>query len=128
MQLQARRNTRPEKSLRSELHRAGFRFRVHVRPLPSVRREADLVFPREKVAVFVDGCFWHGCPEHASWPKANAQWWREKIETNRARDSDTDRRLSEAGWLPVRMWEHEDPAAAARSIGEMVRRRRKALT
>src|SRR5437764_2324869 len=80
MQLQASRDTAPERKLRSALHRSGLRFRVHVRPLPGVRREADIVFPKARVAVFVDGCFWHGCPDHAPWPKANAAWWREKIE------------------------------------------------
>jgi DNA mismatch endonuclease (patch repair protein) len=87
------------------------------------RRRADVIFPRVGVAVFVDGCFWHGCPEHASWPKANADWWREKIEANRARDRDTDRRLAEAGWTVVRVWEHEDPTTAADRVESAVRRK-----
>jgi DNA mismatch endonuclease (patch repair protein) len=124
MQLQASRDTEPERKLRSALHKQGLRFRVHVRPLTGVRREADIVFPKARVAIFVDGCFWHGCPEHASWPKANADWWREKIEANRRRDSDTDRRLHEAGWMVVRMWTHEDPALRASDIADVVRRRR----
>jgi DNA mismatch endonuclease (patch repair protein) len=94
-----------------------------VRPDPNSRREADLVFPRARVAVFVDGCFWHGCPEHASWPKANAAWWRSKIEKNRARDSDTDDRLARAGWQVLRVWEHEDPMQAAQRIAEIVANR-----
>jgi DNA mismatch endonuclease (patch repair protein) len=75
-----------------------------------------VVFPRGRVAVYVDGCFWHGCPIHGTRPKNNAEWWREKIEANRARDRDTDRRLREAGWLPVRVWEHESADVAADRI------------
>jgi DNA mismatch endonuclease (patch repair protein) len=86
-----------------------------------VRREADVVFPKARVAVFVDGCFWHGCPDHASWPKANAPWWRAKIEANRRRDADTDARLSRAGWKVVRVWTHDDPQAKAAEIAEIVR-------
>lgn len=71
----------------------------------------------------VDGCFWHGCPEHGTWPKANARWWREKIERNIARDRDTDATLTEAGWLCVRVWEHEDPAAAAARVAAVVSKR-----
>jgi DNA mismatch endonuclease, patch repair protein len=107
------RDTPGEMALRRELHRRGFRYRVDVRPVPSLRRRADIVFTRAKVAVFCDGCYWHSCPEHGSWPKANAQWWREKIENTRRRDRDTDARLTEAGWTVVRVWEHEDPTAAA---------------
>jgi DNA mismatch endonuclease, patch repair protein len=71
--------------------------------------------------VFVDGCFWHGCPEHASWPKANAEWWKAKIEANRARDRDTDRRLTEAGWMVIRVWEHEDTVTAADRVESAIR-------
>jgi DNA mismatch endonuclease, patch repair protein len=116
MQAQRSWDTKPELALRSELHRRGLRYRVHRRPLPELRREADVVFARARVAVFLDSCFWHGCPEHASWPKANARWWREKIERNRQRDRDTDSQLRAAGWLPVRVWEHEDPAEAAARV------------
>ena len=87
------------------------------------RRRADLLFPRARVAVFVDGCFWHGCPEHASPPKSNGDWWRRKLEANVARDRDTDRVLAEADWLVLRFWEHEDPEAAALTIEREVRRR-----
>jgi DNA mismatch endonuclease (patch repair protein) len=82
------------------------------------------VFGPARVAVFVDGCFWHGCPSHATWPKNNAEFWREKIETNRLRDRDTDRRLSVAGWLVVRVWEHEDIDTAADRLERIVRDRR----
>lgn len=82
------------------------------------------MFGPVKVAVFVDGCFWHGCPIHASWPKNNAEFWREKIETNRKRDRDTDRQLTAKGWKVVRVWEHEVPEQVADSIEELVRSRR----
>jgi DNA mismatch endonuclease (patch repair protein) len=85
-------------------------------PLKGLRRRADIVFTRRQVAVFVDGCYWHGCPEHATWPKHNAEWWRDKLEANARRDRDTDQRLSQAGWQVIRVWEHEDPAAAADTV------------
>lgn len=123
MQNQKRRDTSPEIELRSALHRQGLRFRIeHL--LPAMRRRADIVFPRQRVAVFVDGCFWHGCPEHRTAPKANADWWRAKIESNVTRDRDTDARLAAAGWLSLRVWEHEQPHAAAAMIGSLVRSRR----
>jgi DNA mismatch endonuclease (patch repair protein) len=82
------------------------------------------VFPRERVAVFVDGCFWHGCPDHGTIPKANTAWWREKIRANAARDADTIERLQGAGWLAVRVWEHERPELASERVAEEVARRR----
>lgn len=115
MQNQRRRDTGPELALRSALYRAGYRFRVDYR-LPGTRRRGDIVFPGRHVAVFVDGCFWHGCPEHGSWPKANAEWWREKIEANRRRDRDTDDRLAGLRWQSVRIWEHENPTSAAARV------------
>jgi DNA mismatch endonuclease (patch repair protein) len=124
MSRQRARDTGSELSLRRELHRLGLRYRVHRRPLPLVRREADVVFGPARVAVFVDGCFWHGCLEHGTWPKRNGDFWRSKIEKNRVRDEDTDRRLSEAGWLAVRVWEHEDSVAAATRIAAIVATRR----
>ncbi|MDH6126181.1 DNA mismatch endonuclease (patch repair protein) [Kitasatospora sp. GP82] len=124
MSRQRSRNTAPEVVLRRALHASGLRFRVHRRPLPGVRREADVVFGPARVAVFVDGCFWHGCPEHATWPKNNASFWREKIEKNRIRDADTDTRLLAAGWLAVRVWEHEDPIEAAVRVRNVVLERR----
>lgn len=116
------RDTKPEKSIRSLLHRRGLRFRIDVSPIPGVRRRADIVFTKAKVAVFVDGCFWHGCPEHATWPKANAEFWREKIETNRRRDADTNVKFEAEGWTVVRVWEHEVPEeATGRIIRELAR-------
>lgn len=113
MARQRRTGTAPETALRTELHRRGLRYFVDRAPLPGLRRRADLVFPRRKVAVYVDGCFWHRCPEHATYPKNNAEWWAEKLAGNVARDRDTDARLTAAGWLVVRVWEHENSVAAA---------------
>lgn len=114
--------TDAELFLRRELHAGGLRYRLHVTLLTKPRRVADIVFPRAKVAVFVDGCFWHGCPQHVSWPKSNAQFWRDKIEANRTRDADTDQRLSALGWRVIRVWAHERPGEAAERIGNLVRR------
>ncbi|MBO0728748.1 MAG: DNA mismatch endonuclease Vsr [Acidimicrobiaceae bacterium] len=102
-----RRDTPGELALRCRLHALGFRYRVDASPLPETRRRADLVFCGARVAVYVDGCFWHGCPEHGTWPKANAEWWRQKIERNRVRDHETDDALTAMGWRSVRIWEHE---------------------
>lgn len=113
MRAQRRRDTAPEVALRRELHRRGARFFVDRAPLRGLRRRADLVFPRKRVAVYVDGCFWHSCPQHATFPKNNAQWWADKLAANVVRDRDTDARLAGAGWTVVRIWEHEDPAEAA---------------
>lgn len=105
MQSNKGRDTKPEVALRSAVHALGLRYRVGVRPLMQVRRTADLVFMKAKVAVFLDGCFWHGCPEHHTVAVTNARFWADKVEANRTRDRDTDRRLAEAGWLSVRVWE-----------------------
>jgi len=110
---QRTRDTAPELALRRELHRRGRRFHVDRAPLTGLRRRADLVFPRSKVAVYVDGCFWHCCPRHATHPKNNAAWWATKLAANVARDRDTDARLGAAGWVIVRVWEHQKPADAA---------------
>jgi DNA mismatch endonuclease, patch repair protein len=128
MSRQRRYDTRPEVELRSELHRRGLRFSTHVRPLQDFRREADIVFKRPRIAVFVDGCFWHGCPEHRTYPKRNASFWSEKIEMNRVRDVETDQILREAGWLSVRVWEHESVLEAADRVEEEVRLRTPATT
>lgn len=118
---QRRRDTKPELALRRLLHAAGLRYRVDRAPLPGLRRRADVVFTRAHVAVYVDGCFWHSCPVHATHPRNNAQWWADKLAANVARDRDTDRRLEEAGWTVVRIWEHEDPAVAAEKVLRAVR-------
>ncbi len=116
-----RRDTKPEIELRRLLHARGLRYRVDRSVLPGVRRRADIVFPSARVVVFVDGCFWHGCPEHVTWPKSNAEFWRQKIEANRSRDRDTDDRLAAAGWRSIHVWEHEDAAPAADRVERLVR-------
>lgn len=121
------RNNPAELELRSAIHKQGFRFRVHSKILPGLRRTADLSFASLRVALFLDGCFWHGCPIHGTWPKHNAATWRDKIETNRARDKDTDQKLKENGWVAIRIWEHEKPNVAVRRIVRVLRSRRKAL-
>lgn len=118
------RDTAPEIALRRELHRRGFRFRVDRPVLSDRRRRVDIVFGPTKVAVFVDGCFWHGCPVHATQPRANSAYWQDKIATNQHRDRDTDRQLEASGWAVIRVWEHEDPVDAAGRIEAVVRQRR----
>lgn len=103
------RDTGPELRLRSLLHARGLRYRVSTRPLAELRRTADVVFPKARVAVFVDGCYWHGCPEHHRPATRNSEFWRQKIAENRRRDEETTRCLNEAGWTVVRSWEHEEP-------------------
>ena len=117
------RDTSPELGVRRAVHAMGLRYRVAVRPEKSVRRSADLVFTRARVAVFVDGCFWHGCPAHFQEPATNADYWTAKIAGNAARDRDTDRRLAEAGWTVIRVWEHELVLEAATQIAGSVRER-----
>ena len=115
MQLTKRRDTPAELDLRRHLHRQGLRYRVDYAVLGR-RRRADIVFPRERLAVFVDGCFWHGCPEHGTWPRTNGGWWRGKLEANVRRDRDTDARLVAAGWHVLRFWEHDDMRQAATTV------------
>ena len=117
---QRQRDTGPEIAIRRLLFARGFRYRVDA-VLPGMRRRADLLFPSARVAVFIDGCFWHGCPEHGTRPKSNAGWWAEKIEGNMRRDRDTDQRLAAAGWTAVRVWEHEPPDSAAHKVAKVVR-------
>ena len=107
MQGNRRRDTAPELAVRRLLHAAGVRYRVDAQPLPHLRRRADIVFRRQRVAVFIDGCYWHGCPEHGTTPATNRGYWSAKVAANRARDLDTVQRLTEAGWQPLRVWEHE---------------------
>ncbi|WP_127784993.1 very short patch repair endonuclease [Rhodococcus sp. X156] len=112
----ARRDTAPELALRRELHRRGLRYRLQVKVPGNRRRTIDIAFTRAKVAVFVDGCFWHGCPVHATKPMANSDWWRWKIEGNQARDENTTQLLEDAGWSVLRIWEHESADAAADQV------------
>ncbi|MFH9467318.1 very short patch repair endonuclease [Streptomyces clavifer] len=123
MQANKSRDTKPELALRSAVHALGLRFRVATRPLPKVRRTADLVFTRVRLAVFLDGCFWHGCPQHHTLSATNTVYWTEKVETNRRRDRQTDHWLHDAGWEVLRVWEHEDPVAAALRVQEAYEQR-----
>jgi DNA mismatch endonuclease (patch repair protein) len=116
MQGNRRKDTKPEVAVRSLLHRAGLRFRKHVRPLSGLRCEADIVFPRQRVAVFVDGCFWHGCPEHGGRPARNSDYWNAKIARNVARDRRNDDALAAADWTVLRFWEHDDPQAVLAAV------------
>ena len=119
------RDTAPEIAIRSALHKKGLRYRIDVKPLKELNRRADIVFRPTKVAVFVDGCFWHGCPIHGTQAKANAEFWRRKIKRNKERDADTNKRLENSGWKVIRVWEHEDPIEASEKIYEVIIKRRK---
>lgn len=123
MTAQPQTETTPERALRSVLHGRGLRFRKHVAPVPALRCRADIVFRAQQIAVFVDGCFWHFCPKHGSVPKANAEWWREKLERNVARDRRNDQVLERKGWAVLRVWEHEDPRLAADRVESLVKAR-----
>ena len=101
------RDTAPELRLRRALHARKLRYRKDVRPASDLRCSADVVFSRCRVAVFVDGCYWHGCPEHFRAPKTNTRWWLEKIKGNRERDARKSAQLSTRGWTVLRFWEHE---------------------
>ncbi|TIC84576.1 very short patch repair endonuclease [Nocardioides sp. GY 10127] len=124
----ARRDTAPELALRRALHARGLRYRVQMKVPGNRRRSIDVALTRVRLAVYVDGCFWHGCPEHGSTPRANSDWWRWKIERNRARDADTTASLEAAGWTVLRFWEHEDPSLAAVIVEAERRRLLEALT
>jgi DNA mismatch endonuclease (patch repair protein) len=121
MQGNKRRDTIPELAVRRAAHALGLRYRVDVAPIPALKRRADLVFTRQKVAVFVDGCFWHCCPDHFAMPRRNTDYWTSKFDGNRRRDLETDLRLREAGWTVLRFWAHEDPDVAAGRIAQCVR-------
>jgi DNA mismatch endonuclease (patch repair protein) len=121
MSRQRRRDTQPEVALRKLLHAMGLRYRVTL-PIPGMkRRTIDIAFTNARVAVFVDGCFWHVCPEHATNPAANSAWWSAKLTTNQARDLATNEHLQELGWHVVRIWEHEDPVRAADRVAAALR-------
>ncbi|MFI0718480.1 very short patch repair endonuclease [Streptomyces sp. NPDC021224] len=122
MRHQARKDTAPELAVRKLLHRGGLRYRVNT-PVPGMsRRTVDITFSRVKVAVFMDGCFWHGCPEHATEPKSNAAWWRAKLDRNMERDLETTEHLATQGWTVLRFWEHEAASDVAATITATVRR------
>lgn len=124
MSRQVSRDTAPEVAVRRLLHAAGLRYRVNV-PVPGApRRTIDIVFGKVKIAIFMDGCFWHGCPQHATQPRANAEWWRAKLDRNMSRDRETTDHLRAAGWTVLRFWEHESAVDVARQIADAVAARR----
>jgi DNA mismatch endonuclease (patch repair protein) len=104
-----RRDTKPELAVRRLLHARGLRYRVDFRPTAAVRSRADIVFTKQKVAVFIDGCFWHSCPIHATQPKANADYWLPKLARNAERDAEVTEVLRQSGWTVLRFWEHQLP-------------------
>lgn len=115
------RDTKPELAVRRGLHAAGFRYRVDVRPSLELRTRADIVFTRLRIAVFIDGCFWHGCPLHASLPKKNADYWVPKLRRNVERDRETTLRLNSLGWTVLRYWEHQSVSEIVASIEKAYR-------
>ncbi|MGW0833510.1 very short patch repair endonuclease [Streptomyces prunicolor] len=120
MSRQRSKDTGAELAVRRLLHAAGLRYRVEY-PVPGMaRRRIDVAFTRTRVAVLIDGCFWHGCPEHATRPKANAEWWREKLDRNMARDRETTEHLIARGWTVLRFWEHESPDTVAARVAATV--------
>ncbi|MEU1994524.1 very short patch repair endonuclease [Nocardia gamkensis] len=126
MQAIRSRDTKPELDVRRRLHRSGLRYRVAIAPESGLRRRADIVFTAVRVAVFIDGCFWHGCPEHRRESfNHNVEYWPAKIAMNMVRDSDTNTRLREAGWTVLRFWEHEDADEVANEIARVVLERRR---
>lgn len=115
-------DTKPELAVRRLLHRHGLRYRVALAPEPGLRRRADIVFTRARVAVFIDGCFWHGCSDHGRRVfKHNTEYWSSKIATNMARDDETNTRLRSAGWMVLRFWEHENADVVAQQILRVIR-------
>ncbi|MFD7130380.1 very short patch repair endonuclease [Streptomyces sp. NPDC059894] len=124
MSRQASKDTAAELAVRRLLHAAGLRYRIEY-PVPGIaRRRIDVAFTSVKVAVLIDGCFWHGCPRHATQPKSNAEWWRHKLDRNVARDRETTEHLRAAGWEVLRFWEHEAPDDVALRIAAAVTRRK----
>lgn len=121
MKKMPRSGSKPEIRLRSELFRRGLRFRINHPGFPG---RPDIAFTRAKIAVFIDGCFWHGCPIHGTLPKNNREWWEKKLQGNKDRDHRKDLELQEVGWLPLHYWEHDDLEEIADEIEEVWRERR----
>ena len=116
MRSNRRRDTSPEIAVRRILHARGRRYRVDFAPGSNRRRRADIVFTRRRLAVFIDGCFWHGCPEHGEVPQSNRDYWKPKLARNIARDIETTRMLESEGWRVLRIWEHVSPEEAVERI------------
>lgn len=128
MQANLPRDTGPEVLLRQSLHAAGLRFRKDCRPDPSLRCKADVVFPRQKLCIFVDGCFWHRCPVHFELPRTNSAWWDEKTDATVERDKRQTHFLASKGWTVIRVWEHDVLGPALRRVVTMVGKRIRRLT
>jgi len=126
MSVTPQKNTAPEMALRKILHQMGMRYRVDRVVLNKPRRTADIAFSGIKIAVFIDGCFWHGCEKHGTWPKQNAAFWRQKILNNKKRDDETCLLLKSQGWTAIRIWEHETPLSAAKKIAKIVAKKQAA--
>ncbi len=120
MSRQVSRDTTPEVAVRKLLHAQGFRYRVNARVPGMPRRTVDILFLGPRVAVFLDGCFWHGCPQHATSPRSNADWWRQKLDRNMARDFETTQHMAADGWHVLRFWEHESPTDVADRVAAEV--------
>lgn len=119
-----RRDTKPEIRIRSNLHGRGLRYRKDLLLRSGdVRVRPDVVFTRRRIAVFVDGCFWHGCPDHQHTPKRNREYWAPKLRANVDRDRRVDAALAADGWTVIRIWEHEDPDHASERVEVTVRER-----
>ncbi|CAM5327303.1 very short patch repair endonuclease [Streptomyces coeruleorubidus] len=118
------RDTTPEMAVRRELHRRGLRYRVNFKPVSNLKRTVDIAFTRQRVAVLIDGCFWHGCPEHFRPAKGDRKdFWAAKIAENQGRDQDSTRAFALAGWTVLRFWEHDDPVKVADKIEDEVIKR-----
>jgi DNA mismatch endonuclease (patch repair protein) len=117
-------NTKPELELRRLVHKGGLRYSINARPEADINRRADLVFRSAKVAVFINGCFWHGCSRHYSPPKSNKQFWVQKVKRNMERDLETKKLLSKRGWVVMVFWEHQDSITCAQKVVECVTKRR----
>ena len=120
MRSNTRRDTRPEIAIRQLLHARGLRYRVDMAPWSNKRRRADIVFTRQRLAVFIDGCFWHGCPEHGSIPETNREYWEPKLKRNRQRDRETTAMLEDEGWVVIRIWEHVPAEEAVEMIVDVL--------
>jgi DNA mismatch endonuclease (patch repair protein) len=122
MRANTRRDSAPELALRSELHRRGLRFRVDY-PVRTERRliRPDVTFTKQRIAVFVDGCFWHRCPEHGTQPRVNAAYWTPKLDRNVERDLQVNAALAREGWIVMRYWEHDEPSSVAQQVEWRVR-------
>lgn len=123
MRTTPQRDTEAERLLGRALVAFGLNYQVNLSPVAGSRSRADFVFAESRIAVFMNGCFWHGCPDHGTWPKNNAEWWRLKLEANRKRDAKADNTIRDAGWIVLRFWEHDDPIEAARVVAGVVDQR-----